>query len=93
VQNLQEQLAAERATNQANTNALVAHMMQLQQAFTVRKHNGKHPFGYTNTYVLIKTLQLQAFAQQQGQTIDLPTFQPPPPPNQPQWSPWPSQVS
>ena len=59
VQNLQEQLAA----NQANTSALVAHMMQLQQAFTVRKHNGKHPFSYTDTYILINTLQLQSFAQ------------------------------
>jgi hypothetical protein len=36
-------------------------------------------------------LQLQALAQQQGQNIVIPTYQPSPTPNQPQWSPWPSK--
>ena len=52
----QEELAAEKAANKAKDDYLAAHLAKLQQAFTVRKHNTKHPFCFSD--ICTNTLQL-----------------------------------
>jgi hypothetical protein len=39
-----EDLATEKASNQAKDDYLTAHLAQMQQVFMVRKHNTNHPF-------------------------------------------------